>query len=99
MLNYSDLYYSLRKQLRFVKLNKSSEKRLHRKIFTRQQESEVTGTIPVSKVKNYIRNSIAFEIGSFLSDEFMAEFKISLEANEELEIVWNNPVSLLSKER
>jgi len=98
MLNYSELYYSLRKQLRFVRLNKSRSKKLHHKTFTRQQESEVTGTIPISKVKNYIRNSITYEIGSFLSDEFIPEFKISLETNEELATVWNDPLSLLYKE-
>jgi len=58
----------------------------------------VTGTIPISKVKNYIRNSITYEIGSFLSDEFIPEFKISLETNEELATVWNDPLSLLYKE-
>ena len=99
MINFTELYNSLRNRLQISRLNVPKSKNLYHKIHIQQMKSEKTGTIRIADVKNYIRQNIQFEIGSFLDQKFIAKHTISLHENPDIDEVWNNPLTSLSKKR
>ena len=62
-------------------------------------KSEKTGTIRIADVKSYVRQNIQYEIGSFLDQKFISKHTIRLPDNPDIDEVWNNPLTSLSKKR
>jgi hypothetical protein len=99
MINFTELYNSLRNRLQISRLNGPKSRNLYHKIHIQQMKSEKTGTIRIADVKNYVRQNIQYEIGSFLDQKFISQHTISLQDNPDIDEVWNNPLASLSKER
>jgi len=99
MINFTNLYNSLRNRLQISRLNGPKSKALFHKIHTQQMKSENTGTIRFADVKNYVRQNLEYEIGSFLDQKFITKHTICLHEHPDIDEVWNNPLTSLSKER
>ena len=99
MINFTELYNSLRNRLQISRLNGPKSKNLYHKIHIQQMKSEKTGTIHITDVKRYVRQNIQYEIGSFLDQKFISKHTIRLHDNPDIDEVWNNPLTSLSKER